>query len=118
MSFENSVEYNEIIGQLYTEKIMLEEKIADMQVEKVDMYEEQINILSKENESLRKQVLELSNSSEDDEENDPNTVTELRKLLEDMTEKKNMYRNERYRLKDEIAFLNRKLNNLERVQNE
>ena len=118
MSLEKLPEYNEIIGQLYTEKIMLEEQIADMQSEKVGMYEEQINILTEENKSLRKQVLDLSNVSEDDTIISPEVVLNLRKELKDMTEKKDMYRNERYALKNEITHLNRKINRLERAKDE
>lgn len=118
MTLEKCIEYNEIIGQLYTEKIMLEEQLADVQAEKVGMYEEQINILNEENKVLRKQILDLTNLSEGNEDADSPTVINLRKELKDMTEKKNMYRNERYALKNEINFLNRKINKLESIKNE
>ena len=118
MSFEKMVEYNEIIGQLYTEKVMLEEQVADIQSEKVDMYEKQIDALDKENKQLRKQVADLSNVNDSSTEGQEDNVISLRKQLKSMTEKKDMYRNERYELQRQIEVLNRKINRLMRDEDE
>lgn len=111
MSFR---EYNEIIGQLYTEKMMLEEKIEEIKAEKNEKYTDDISNLYQENQALRKTVSDLTQQAESMSEDDDNNVISLRKQLQDMTKKKDMYRNERYELRRQIDVLERKIDRLMR----
>lgn len=111
MSFR---EYNEIIGQLYTEKMMLEGKIEEIRAEKNEKYTDDISNLYQENQALRKTVSDLTQQAESMSEDDDNNVISLRKQLQDMTKKKDMYRNERYELRRQIDVLERKIDRLMR----
>lgn len=107
-------EYNEIIGQLYTEKLILEGKLEDMKEEKIEKYTDDINNLYQENQELRKTISDLNENIQNQNKSSDDNVVNLRKQLQDMTEKKNMYRNERYELKNEIKYLHRKIDELMR----
>ena len=110
----NEIQYNKIIGQLYSEKLLLEEEMKGLSLEK-DEYSNDLSLIEKENQELKDEIICLRKQVADFEEvEDGDKIVDLRKQLKDMTEKKDMYRNERYQLRREIDFLNNQIHRLKR----